>query len=132
MRKRMMRLKNGSILLLDHPLSKTGLIDGRTRTGIKIISETGFTLLYAVEDLESKPVVGYIEVGKPKSTPTSGKRFCNCRLNLIHNNAEWTISVITRESRDASEITSIVEIRRLAFVDKLTQMYLAKFVEESR
>lgn len=108
------------------PITRFGLVESRVESPckcIKVIGKSGTILYYEPSDLEKYPVIGFVSVGRKYGVP-SGRRFCKCEVSL-ESGKQWPIDVVIREDATGSEITSIIEIRRLAFVDESVQAFLA-------
>lgn len=82
------------------------------------------SLLVEPDRARNYPVIGFIQVGRKHGVWT-GRRFCDCLVSL-NNGASLPVSVLIREVTGGPEITSVFEIRRLAFCNEQVEEFLAK------
>jgi hypothetical protein len=66
-------------------------------------------LHYETNDIKNMPIIGIIEIDK-KYGNHHGRRFCNIRCGEIFD------TVVTRADRDSEEISSVSDVRQLAFL----------------
>lgn len=90
----------------------------------KFLTAGKTSLLVEPERVNDYRVIGSVQVGR-KYSIRSGRRFCNCIISL-NNGASLPVSVLIQETLRGPEITSVFEIRRLAFCNEEVEEFLKR------
>lgn len=123
-------IKKGSIVEFSslYPIAMFDSLVKDRRNGkvwaAKFLTAGRTSLLVEPDRVKDYRVIGFVQVGR-KHRVWTGRRFCACLVSL-NKGASLPVSVLIREVTSGPEITSVFEIRRLAFCNEQVEEFLVR------